>query len=120
MSTQLLLDKITAERDAQIAVIEAETKATISSIEAATAVEVEKVKIEASAASEKEVAQIKRAALSKARQAGKLAVQTARREELDTIMAEAEKTVVAESAENARLFADRKPVLEMEIAKQLG
>lgn len=120
MSTQALLDKIVAERDEQVAAIEAQSKEVIAKIEATAAEEVAAIETAAAVASEKEVASIKRAALSKARQTGKLAVQTARREAVDEVMAAAEKTIVSEDAANARLFADRKPVLEMELAKQLG
>ena len=120
MSTQALLDKIASARDEQVAIVEAASAKTIAAIEFATAIEVKEIESAASAASEKEVVQIKRAALSKARQNGKLAVQTARREAFDAILDSAEKTITAEDPANVRLFADQKPVLEMELAKQIG
>jgi vacuolar-type H+-ATPase subunit E/Vma4 len=120
MSTQLLLEKIAGQASAQIAVIEAESAAAVSQIEASAATVIAEIKTEAEAASAKEVAQIKRAALAKARQAGKLAVQTARRDVFDQILADAQKTVVDKDAKNAQRFADLQPTLEMHLAQQLG
>lgn len=120
MSTQALLDKITAATTEQVADIKAKAAAQVEAINASATAEVDRIKADAAAATEKDVAQIKRAALAKARQTGKLAVQTARREVFDTIMAAAEVQVVGDDAVLAQQFADRRADLEMQLAKQIG
>lgn len=120
MSTQILLDKLAADRDEQVAVIKAESAEKVAAIKVAMDKEVAALAEVAAAVSAKEVAQINRAALSKARQAGKLLVQTAKREAFDAVMTAAEKTVVAADPAAASLFADRRADLEVVLAKQLA
>ena len=119
MSTEALLEKIVAERDKTIAEIEAATKEAVVEIEASTEAEVATIAADAAAASEKQVAQITRAELSKARQAGKLLVQSARREVFDEIMSAAQANV-ATTAVTTQSFADKRADLEMHLAKQIG
>lgn len=120
MATQALLDKIAADQREQVAAIEAETKERVAAIEAATASEIEALKADAAAASEKAVTAAKRAVISKAKQAGRLVVQTARREVLDEIMAKAEAQAVGDDAALKQQFNDRRADLEMSIAKELA
>jgi len=117
MSTQALLDKITASKAEAITAIEAEAQATVASINKATATEVAAIEQAAKAAAEKSAAQVERATLAKARQAGKLTVQTARREAFDAIMVAAE----AEAATGkVQQWSDAKADLEMTLSHQLG
>ena len=116
MSTQALLDKIKASSAETIAVIETEAQAAVASINEAVATEVKTIEQTAKQTAEKSAAQIERATLAKARQAGKLTVQTARREAFDAIMATAQAEV---GADKAQQWSDAKADLEMHLSKQI-
>ncbi len=120
MSTQALLDKITAASTEAVAQIEADAAKTVSAIKATTDAEVATITSDAQEAATKAAAAVKRAALAKARQAGKLQIQTARRAAFDAVMAEAKTAAVGDDAAAAQAWSDKEAELEMHVSKQIG
>ncbi|HMA77773.1 MAG TPA: hypothetical protein VKP88_01370 [Candidatus Paceibacterota bacterium] len=119
MSTQALLDKISATAAAKVEEIERATADQVASIEAAAEAEAVAVTAAVAQRNEKDIAQLRRAILSKARQSGKLLVQTARREAFDEVLEAAYKQLVDEDPKRAELFTDKRAELEMYLAQQL-
>ena len=116
MSTQTLLDKIKASSADTITQIEADTQAAIAAIERSAADSVATIESDAATAADKAAAAVERATLAKARQAGRLAVQTARREAFDAIMAAAQSQV---GDDKAQAWSDARADLEMHLSKHI-
>lgn len=95
MSEITLIEKIKQDAAAEAAAIKAEGDATVEAFKRETDTLVEARKKALTAALKKELAQTELVAVSKAKQAAKLAIQTAKREEMDALFT----TVAKEIAE---------------------
>lgn len=85
MSTNLLIEKINADTEAQVAKIKAAASAEVTEIERETQKALETLRAEAAAVLAKKEAQQELVATSKAKQEGKLRIQHTKRTELNTL-----------------------------------
>ena len=95
--TNTLLEKITADVDAEVSAITAEAAAEVSAIQAETKRVVETLQSDAAAALTKKQQQLALVATAKAKQAGTIAVQAAKRAAIDELFATVTATMLAET-----------------------
>lgn len=95
--TNTLLEKITADVDAEVAAITAAAAAEVVAIEAETKRVVETLQSDAAAALTKKQQQLALVATAKAKQAGTIAIQAAKRTAIDDLFAAVTTTMLAET-----------------------
>ncbi|MCB9812694.1 hypothetical protein H6778_03490 [Candidatus Nomurabacteria bacterium] len=99
MSHNTLLEKIQTDVAAEIDAIKAAGAAEVAKIEAETEQAIQTLRVTHTVALEKELAQQELVVISKAKQAGKIALQSAKRAEIDDLFVTIEKELAGQAAE---------------------
>ena len=95
--TNSLINKITADADAQVTAIQAEAAASVAEVQKETERVIAKLQSEATAALAKKKSQLELVATAKAQQAAKIATAAAKREAIDALFAQVEAEVLSET-----------------------
>ena len=104
MSTNTLIEKITAEAGAEAAKISAASEAQVAEVRRETEVALEALRSDAAATLKKKQEQQERVVVAKATQEGKLKLQEAKRTLLDEVFAEVATELVEQSADDYVAF----------------
>ena len=117
MSQNTLIEKIQADAAKAVADIKANSAAAVATISSETEAEVEELNLSHKVALQKTKEQMELVAVSKAKQAGKIAVQSAKREQIDAIFAGVIKDLSEQSADDYVAFFSKH--LEAVVPKDL-
>jgi vacuolar-type H+-ATPase subunit E/Vma4 len=99
MSQTSLVEKIAADAAAEVAAITAASEAEVTAVQKKTDEQLAALKAARATAEQKKLDQMELVAVSQAKQAGKIALQKAKREQIDLIFAEVLAELVAQPAE---------------------